>query len=468
MKNRGTFKINQHLKNSICFYLIHSDDFIKKVRSVLDPKLFIRDEITRTVVNMCYSFYDEAGAAPKDHIWDELDILAKNYNWSKRDPDNRKEMLKLYLDQLIRKEEGEYINENYVLSKLNEFILYNEFDTAGIKFGLMLEAGNYKKAREYMMKVLKSGIPEFNIGQEWTDVNRIPSYLQSNRIEKLIPVGLEPIDDKYPRGICRTDLVCLLAPYKGKKSYYLHDLGLGGVNMGWNVLHITHENSIEETEERYDSINAHMTTYQESQLVTLVDRDENGVVIDLYEQEIPSIYQNQENVLREKRGLLRQGSGKLMIKDYPPGVCTVSEIERLLDTLEMEGFIPDIIINDYVEQMYINNSNSAGRHNAIADVYKDLKALAVTRRAAVLTASQVTSENQNRIIKSPSAVAEARSKAGIVNLMIALSQNEEMKKYDISVAYVIANRNGPQYYGCCFDSAIAAGEVVRHCWPFKE
>jgi hypothetical protein len=167
-------------------------------------------------------------------------------------------------------------------------------------------------------------------------------------------------------------------------------------------------------------------------------------------------------VLADKRALLK-GGGKLMVQDFPPRRCSMGQLDNFIDRLGMEGFIPDIIINDYIEKMYMDPKRA--QHEVIDEMYLESKAIAKERGAAMITASQVTSEHLDKVVKKQGAVAGARSKVGDVDFMLTLSQNTEQKENDIVVAYVTANRHGKQGFGCFYDSVIGAGEIVRNCWP---
>ena len=449
--------ITQHLINCLCYFLITNDSFLWKVRGVLSPSHFLRNEMIRDIIKMCYDCFDETGNAPKEHIFDELERISSG--WEKE----KKERYILYLNTLYDAEEHQF-NEAYILLRVNDFVRFSEYDKGAVHFANLTKEGKYEEAREFMTKLLRVGVQEVELGYDWTNIEQIPPYLDPDKkLRKLVGFGLPILDRLYPRGICETDLICVGGPYKGKKSCYLHLLGLMGVEEGLKVLHITHENSKEETWARYDAMVCGLNINDEFQEILFRSRNNvTGVIEQEWTQEIGSIYSSPENVKESKKDLLRMSGGQLRIQEYPMGRCTMGELERFLWRLELDDFIPNIVINDYTEKMYVDPRRP--RHEAIDDMYKESKAIATTRGLAWITASQVTSQFLDKNIKSQSAVGEARSKMGDVDLFIQLSQNETQREEDITMAYITANRHGANYIGCYFDSVIAVGEVVQNCW----
>jgi len=456
MKNKD-YSINQHLIDCFVFYLITSDSFIQKVRPVVEPRHFKRSKVVQDIIKVCYEFYDTAGKAPKDHMNDEVVDFLKG---------REKDQIEFYVKYLekLQEVETQHIDQNYVLIRLNNFVRRYELEKAAESFVNLIQEGEYDEAVQNITKACRTGIQEVELGYIWSDPNQTPPYLlEENRDKRLIGLGLPVLDRKIPRGICRKDLVCVAGPYKGMKSFYLHLLGIEGMMEGLNVLHITHENSKEDTWARYDSIISGLDSVEGTKEFDFVERDENGNVIDSFSINIQSIHEDTGKVVESKQTLLRYG-GQLRIQEYPMGRCSMGEINRFLSRLEFENFYPDIVINDYIEKMYVEDSKKS-RPVAIDDMYKESKAIATERRLAMITASQVTSDHLDRSIKSQSAAAEARSKVGDVDLMLALSATKDQREAGISMAYVLANRHGPMFCGCYFDSVLGAGEVVLNCWP---
>jgi len=459
MKNRD-YSVNQHLIDCFIFYVLTDDSFIQKVRPVVEPKYFLKNEIVKNVLQLCYNFYDVAGVAPKDHINDELVEFLKgkepehaNFYWE-------------YLTRISKLEQGR-INQNYVLARIDNFVKRYELETAAVKFVNLVKEGKYDLAIENIMKACRSGIPEVELGYDWSDLNAVPPYLlPEHRAEKVVSLGIEYLDSILTRGICKKDFVCIAGPYKGMKSFYLHHLGIIALEEGRKVLHITHENSKEETWARYDSMVAGLNSsdLEEPKEIRFVQRDEQGIEIGSFTSMIDSVYRQTGLVRKMKQNLLRFG-GKLRIQEFPMGRCTMGDLNRFLSQLELEGYYPDLVINDYIEKMYIDPNRK--RHEVIDDMYKESKAIASERHLAMITASQITSDSLDRITKSQRSLAEARSKTGDVDLMIGLSSTEELREQGISVAYIMGNRHGPQSFGCYFDSILASGDFSIHSWPLQ-
>jgi hypothetical protein len=100
-----------------------------------------------------------------------------------------------------------------------------------------------------MLKILRKG-NELNLN----GCNYFKDYTSMFRLEDdncLFNYGIKDID-VIRGGFYRRELVVGLGSYKGKKSWSVVHLGIEALMCGLKVLHISHENSREETEERYD------------------------------------------------------------------------------------------------------------------------------------------------------------------------------------------------------------------------
>src|SRR5690606_13634892 len=82
----------------------------------------------------------------------------------------------------------------------------------------------------------------------------------------------------------------------------------------------------------------------------------------------PSIFDDAA-VAKTRQRVSRLG-GRIIIKKYPMGTCSMSELNRYLNYLERyENFIPDLIINDYADLMEEVVSQEASPRQGINQVY---------------------------------------------------------------------------------------------------
>jgi replicative DNA helicase len=279
-----------------------------------------------------------------------------------------------------------------------------------------------------------------------------------------MPTGFPIIDKRLTRGIRRTDFICILGGAKGKKSWACIYLGREALLCGLKVLHITHENSAEDTEMRYDMMLGGLTSDKEKSNVEIENIDDEGNIVGTEIVGVKSVW-DLSQVTKVRRRVRRFG-GELIIKKYPMGSCTIEEIRRYLDYLEMyEGFIPDVVINDYVEAMKLPKANE--RREAINEVYIQSKGLADERKIAMITVSQTNRAALRKKIPDQKDFAEDIRKLANVDLVLAEGQTKQQSIMKRMQMWVLANRHGPMDFGCVFATNLDIGQLCVASWPIK-
>lgn len=170
------------------------------------------------------------------------------------------------------------------------------------------------------------------------------------------------------------------------------------------------------------------------------------------------------DVVKSVRWKASRFGGRLMIKKYPMGTCTMGELRHYIEYLEMyEGFIPDVVINDYPEKMKLPASDK--RNDTINDMYLECKGLADEKKFLMIIASQVTRDALKRTKLKQGDSAEDIRKIGNVDLAIGIAQvGSEGNRI---CETVLTNRHGPQYVGCMFAQCLDIGQFCYKTWPMK-
>jgi len=443
--------VSQKIQDSFVLLCITNTEFLRIVRGCVHSTYF-SSQITEDVINICYSYFDQFKESPQDHFHDELVRFLRDKDNNKKDQ---------YVTYLKRIQEMGLPNQAYVISRINNFIQAREFETSAIKFVELAEKGEFLEAKQLMQRTLRVGIEKEEVGLKYLD-RRIPSYYESEEgsNQYLMGTGYDIIDRRLIRGLRRTDFICILGGYKGKKSWGCIHLGKEALMQGLKVLHISHELSLEETEMRYDMSLGGLTSSERIQTIEYEEIDDDGNVISVEPVEVESVW-NLQKVQQVRKTLLRFG-GELIIRKYPMGSCTMSEIIRYLDYLETyEGFIPDVVINDYIEKMKLPVRD---RREHINDMYIQSKGIADERKLLMITVSQVTREALRKRNLSQKDFAEDIRKLGNTDLVLALSQTEIQAQENRMQMYVMANRHGPMDFGCVFSVNLDIGQMCLNCW----
>lgn len=178
-----------------------------------------------------------------------------------------------------------------------------------------------------------------------------------------IATGIVHLDQASGGGVGRGEYWLIVGPPGSGKTRTMVNIGLGAASIitKANVLHITLEMSAKNIARRYGA------------------RLTGGKLIHGDELEF-------KHCLITEAG--RKLRGTIRIKQYPNKRLTHSELNRYLDTLAMEGFVPDLMIMDYSTNMRHNHSNQEYRHQ-LGDTSEELRGLAVERNMGVVDGAQV-------------------------------------------------------------------------------
>ena len=448
--------ISQRIQDYFVLSAISDTKFLRASRQIVKSSYF-GSEVTQNLVRLCYTYYDQFGEAPATHFRDEVTRYLKN---------RKAEDAELYMIYLDRLQELDLPNQAYVTSRINSFIQAREFEIGAVELARFAKEGDFEKAKVLMQKMLRSGIISEEVGLKYFD-GGYPSYmLERGANEKLIDFGMPPLDRRLSRGLCRTDFLCLLGGYKGKKSFGCVYLGIQGLLKGRKVLHITHELSMEETEKRYDAGLGGLVldSNVRSDVIKIEIPTEDGEEGEYQDLELSAV--GDVNVVKSVRRKVGRLGGELIIRKYPMGQATMGELQRYLDYLEaFEGFVPDIVINDYIEKMRIPMQEK--RNDAINDMYLQSKGIADERKLLMITVSQSTRDALRKHKLSQKDFAEDIRKLGNVDMVISISQTDEMAENNRMMAYVMANRSGLQDFGCKFSQNLEIGQFCVKSWNFK-
>lgn len=445
--------VSQRIQDAFVYLSITDQKFLQIARKSVKSRWF-SSEVTENIVDLCYSFFDQFGQAPGDHLHDEV------VRFLNGKPDDTK---RLYIDYLTKLQTIEPPNRAYVIARINAFVRAREFEEAAIKFVQLTKDLKFEEARDLMMKALKTGIEEEEVGIKY--LSSQPTYLLDEAEQDyLIPIGIDTIDERMPRGLRRTDFVVILGGYKAGKSWSCNHFGREGMLRGLKVLHISHENSAKEVEMRYDMTFGAMRAFGDDPYVMIEEIDAEGHSIKAERTITPSVFDG-GLVVQIRKKVARFG-GELIIKKYPMGQCDINEIRRYLDYLETyEGFNPDIVINDYVEKMRLPTGE--WRRDGINDVYMQSKGIADERKLLMLTVSQTTREALEKEFLRQKDFAEDIRKLGDVDVAFGISRTREQAERRRMQFYVIANRHGPMDFGCQMATNFDIGQFCVADWPLK-
>ncbi len=426
-------------------------DFLAMVAGRLGPEFFLTS-LTERLARVCLDYWAQFHAAPGDHFGDEA-LRA----FATRPDDERAEALQ-YLQRLLGLPPP---NREYVLRRINDAVKLRAREEAAVRFAEHVGRGELAEADRVMYEALKSGLPAEEDALDYLrDLTSLAT--RSDQPEYLLHTGIPAMDCVFG-GMGRGQLVSVIGGAKAGKTWFLQHLAREALRAGLFVLHISHEVGREEMELRYDMMMVARgkrggATLTRPRLVNRKPRDRTITVRSVYDDE----------AVRRGRLAMRRHGGRLMLKKYDMGRCPPAEVERLLEYLEAyQDFIPDVIINDYVDIMDLTDLGTELRHQINAG-YVWSKGLADRRNVLVLTASQVNREGLERRAVRKKHVAEDIRKLANVDTLFAIGRSPEDERLGLGGLNVLVSRGEQQEVGCTFVEAYQIGQFAIDSWRDSE
>jgi replicative DNA helicase len=248
-------------------------------------------------------------------------------------------------------------------------------------------------------------------------MDRFYEFLHNNH--KILSTGIKELDEKIGGGLHEKTLTLFMAQANLGKTLVKCAIAANLILQNKNVLYITLEMSEEMIAQRI---------YQ------------NIFDVDLESLSVLS----KDKLFLKVNSIKEKVKNSLYIKEYPTKGATVNTIKNLLKELEIKKkFIPDCVIIDYLGIMaplYLlksDNTYTEGKR-----VSEEVRGLAVEKQVAVLSSLQANRDAFDEVITSMDAMADSIGPAATADIIIALSQTDEMRTSARFMGYILKNRFG--------------------------
>lgn len=348
------------------------------------------------------------------------------------------------------------IQPEFILGQLDQF-LENQKLTHNLQQALEhLQEGDNEGAKELIYK--SQAVSQNGSSGLWMkDIKQALRFFDRDELEDYFTSGVEVLDYMGFRPERKTFIFIVAAAKKGK-SWFLVNIGKGGLQYHKKVLHITLEISEERTARRYIQSIFSLTKHEATQLkLSYFDRDENNnVTIQFRELQREGIF-NKKKELQDK---LNQwiSCPDWIIKEFPTAFLSTEQLEMYLDSLEQQrGFKPDLLIIDYADLMKID---SASLRIDTGRLYRELRGIAVRHNLALVSASQGNRESEDAKVVRVTNIAEDWSKIGTADGVLTYSQTEEEYKLGLARLFAAATREEQGRYMVLISQAYQIGQFA--------
>ena len=375
--------------------LLKHKEFLHNINDILNPEEFDSPS-SQWIIKETLKYYQKYHANPTPEY---LSIEVKKI-------DN--DVLKVAVAEQI-KEALKAVNDDreYVETEFSNFCKNQQLKKALMTSVDLLAKGDYDDIRIMIDKALKAG-QDKNLGHEYDKDVETRYRLEERRA---VATNWAHINSLLMGGLGAGDLGIVLGGPGGGKSWFLVNIGAAAVKAGYNVLHYTLELSQDYVGKRYDA------------LLTGIDFQ---------------IIHNHKTEIEKAIGELK---GKLIIKEFPMGKTTPSQIESHIQKCETMGTKADLIIIDYVDLLR-SRRNNAERKDEIDDVYTAIKGMARQIQTPIWTVSQVNRMGSKDDIIEADKIAGSYDKIMIADFAMSLSRKRQDKVNGTGRIHVIKNRFG--------------------------
>ena len=295
----------------------------------------------------------------------------------------------------------------FVKDEILKFCKNQEIKQAIMDSVSLLKHGNFDEIKSKIDSAMKAGA-DTNIGLEYvTDV--AARYNEAAR--HTITTGWDVIDDLMDGALAPGELGVVMAPAGIGKSWLLINIGANAVKDGKTVIHYTLELNENYVGQRYDSVFTG----------------------------IPA--QNLKNYRDDIEAKMLTLKGDLIVKYFPTKSVGVMGLKAHIEKTIMLGKKPDLVIVDYGDLLKVNIKKD--KHEALEDLYEELRGMAGEYEIPVWTASQAGRSALEEDIIEADKIASSYGKVMVADFLMSLSRKVEDKMSGTGRGHVIKNRFGP-------------------------
>jgi hypothetical protein len=472
-------RISSHVERRIIIGLIVSTNYIRRLQPIYDSKYF-STRWTRLVADWCMEYYGKYSTAPME------DIQAIYNRKKKRLDGDIADLIKDFLESISHEfEHSSNFNVGYLLDESAYFFNEKAVEQLSNDIQTAMENNDVEQALALLKEHDRVVLPQKNGVNPLVDKETI--YSAFEEASEPIVRFTGALGQLLNQTLVRKGLVAWLGPEKRGKTWWLMLLAKQGLTCGLNVAFFGAGDMDEEEMALRHAISregrSNLKQYCGTFLIPVLDCAKNQndkclmarrtgsgsvmvggeegtppMLMDFYEApdeyepctfcakkkngKFEGAYWFKEHTVKEPltwKQAFRAGRKeskwiqphRYMMICYPNDTLTVERMEADLDAWEREhGFVPDLIIVDYIDIMNYEGLVKDFRHAENAK-WKGSRRLAQTRNALVATVTQADSASYDKKSLTKKNFSEDKRKFAHATAFYSLNQTEEEEEIGI-------------------------------------
>ena len=405
------------LEKIIIGSLINNSEFRSKVQPFIKRELFTDSAIV-TIGGLIRTYQNEYRSFPNEEsLKVELDSkpgLSENVFQA------TKSMISTVFSPEM---EGvsKRVELKWILDKTEKYLKTQSCHNAVMESIGILDGENKKLTADAIPDILKAALAisfDVNVGHDYFEdfEERFNFY---HNLEERIPFRLSGINFNTEGGIPRKSLVVPVAPTGVGKSLFLTDEAGFFIQKGLNVLYVTLEMAEKRIAERVDAC-----------LMDFTMADLKTCPKDTFDAKISHLKKN--------------AKGKLKVKEYPPGTFHSNHLRFLLQEYKnKEGFVPDVIMVDYINLMASYRMKDASNSYAyIKAVAEELRGVAMETDTLIISPTQTNRSGQNASDFELNEVSESHGISMTADVMFGFISTPDLESLGHMRIKMLKNRFG--------------------------
>lgn len=380
--------MNLEKQRLLISYLMSDSDLFARCNTILDQNYF--DPEVRHSVHFLKEYYEGYRALPSPE-----QISAETGNFFAARPLTKSEV-------------------EYGLKEIETYCRNKAIEKAILSAPKLLDKGDFGKIEQNIKEAISVALNR-NLGLDYfvNPEERLARMLQFNAV---MPMGYKELDKLLNGGVSRKELLLFMAGSGVGKSIMMSNLAINFLFQKLNVVYITLELAEDVVAKRFDT------------MITGISQRE--------------IFEKMSKVQADLEQL-QPTMGKLFIKRMPESTTNANHIRAYLKEFEMaHGFLPDVIVCDYMDLLTSNQKISA-ENLFVKDKYvaEELRSIANEYDLLMVSASQMNRSAIKADDIDQSNIAGGISKINTCDNLIAIIQTDAMKAAGEYMLKLVKTRN---------------------------
>jgi replicative DNA helicase len=355
---------------------------------------------------------------------------------------------------------AESINTKYVMQQLRDHHRLQRFKSAIVEAAELINKKAHMalgEIEDIWQKLLRTREIDFISGMRLNEMDKVLQRLAELASE--FRCGITELDR---RGIvpARGKLMMIGGAAGRGKTWGLIHIGKQAILNRQKVVHISCEIDEEEVVARYYQSMFSIAKRPDDVEITELEQDADGKIEGFNRKTFTPDWALGSGTARLELQSHIEYIGKrseyLVVKRFKPNELTGNGLRAYLDTLETtEGFIPDMIIMDYLGLMKIDLKDKRG---SIGMNCVELRAVGIERNAAMVTAHQLSKAGEQAQMAKGTHFAEDWSIMGTADIVLVFSVTDLEFRYGLARIYVAKARSEEDRFAILITQAYKIGQ----------